>query len=294
MKILVTGAQGQLARSLVERAAGIAGIDLIAIGRPTLDLGVPGSASDAIRRHRPELVINSAADTDVDGAEEHQQLAYRLNAEAAGEVAAAAASVGAAVIQLSTDYVFDGAGTGPYAETAATNPINAYGRTKLAGEEAVRAANPDHLILRTAWIYSPFGRNFVKTMFDAAEERDELRVVADQRGSPTSALDLATALLGIAERWRQDSTTGRGQLYHLAGTGEASWHELAEELMVQRKRLGLRAPAVIPIPWKEWPMRAVRPEHSVLDSGRFARDFGIRLPDWRRSVAEVVERLAAR
>ena len=294
MKLLVTGAHGQLARSLVERSRLFPEIELVAIGRPKLDLAVPGSAEEVILQQRPELVINTAADTDVDGAEEHQQLAFRLNAEAAGEVAAAAADVGAPVIQLSTDYVFAGTATEPIAESAPTKPINAYGRTKLAGEQAVRAANADHLILRTAWVYSPYGRNFVKTMYDAAEERDELRVVADQRGSPTSALDLAEALLAIARRWKGGTTTGRGETYHLGGGGEASWYELAEEVMSARRRLALRVARIIPIPWKEWPMRAVRPTHSVLDSSKFARDFGILLPDWRQSVGEVVKQLAAR
>jgi dTDP-4-dehydrorhamnose reductase len=294
MKILVTGRSGQLARSLVECAPKFAGCELLALGRPDIDLAIPGSAAETIRKHRPELVINAAADTDVDGAEEHQQLAMRLNAEAAGEVAAAAASVEAPVIQLSTDYVFDGNASTPYVETAPVNPLNAYGRTKLAGEEAVRSANPRHLIVRTAWVYSPFGRNFVKTMFEAAEERDELRVVADQHGNPSSALDLAASLLGVARLWSQGRATGQGQVYHLAGSGEASWHELAAEVVEQRRRLGLRAPRIVPIPGKEWPMRAVRPNYSALDNGKFESDFGIRLPGWRQSVGEVVRRLAAR
>lgn len=294
MKILVTGAHGQLAWSLAERAADFTGIELTAIGRPRLDLAVPGSAEAVIVKERPAVVINSAADTDVDGAEEHQLLAMRLNAEAAGEIAAAAAAIGAPVIQLSTDYVFDGRAAKPYAESAPTKPLNAYGRTKLAGEEAVRKASGNHLIVRTAWVYSPFGRNFVKTMFEAAEERDELRVVADQRSNPTSALDLAKALLEIARAWQQGGMTGQGQTYHLAGTGDASWHELAEEVMAQRRKLGLRAARIVPIPARDWPMRAVRPKHSVLDCRKIGRDFGIRLPDWRQSVGEVVKRLAAR
>lgn len=293
MKILVTGESGQLARSLAECAPRYSGIDLIALGRPQLDLAVPGSAEEAILTHRPHLVINAAAYTDVDGAEEHQQLAMRLNAEAAGEVAGAAASIDAPIIQLSTDYVFDGNASKAYNEQTPTSPLNAYGRTKLAGEEAVRSANPSHLIVRTAWVYSPFGRNFVKTMFEAAEERDKLRVVADQRGSPTSALDLADALLGVVQNW-SSSLVGQGQLFHLAGSGDASWHDLATEVVEQRRKLGLRAPRVVPIPWKEWPMRAVRPNYSGLDNTKFEHNFGIRLPDWRQSVGEVVRRLAAR
>jgi len=292
MKILVTGRCGQLARSLAERTTGCPGLELVSIGRHELDLGVPGSAEDVILKQQPNVVINAAADTDVDGAEEHQLHALRLNAEGAGEVAAAATSIGAPVIQLSTDYVFDGTSVDAYDESAPTRPLNVYGRTKLAGEEAVRTANPNHLILRTAWVYSPFGRNFVKTMFEAADERDELRVVADQRGSPTCALDLADALVRILYDWRAGGTTGRGQTYHLAGQGEASWYELAEEVMACRTQLGLRAAALVPIPACDWPMRAVRPQYSALNSAKFAHDFGITLPPWRDSVDEVVARLA--
>lgn len=293
MKLLVIGRNGQLARSLVERAGGRPGVELLAIGRPQLDLGLPGSAGDAVRGQRPDIVINTAADTDVDGAEEHRLHAARLNAEGAGEVAEAAAAVGAPIIHISTDYVFDGSSAVPYREDAPTHPLNAYGSGKLAGEEAVRAANGNHLILRTAWVYSPFGRNFVKTMFEAADERDELRLITDKRGSPTSALDLADAILAIVDRWRLGSIERQGTIYHLAGSGEASWYELADRVMVNRKRLGLRVPRLVPIAASDWPMRAVRPDYSVLDSGKFKRDFGITLPDWQQSVDEVVRRLAA-
>ena len=200
MKLLVTGNSGQLARSLADRSATRPGIDLVTIGRPELDLAVPGSAADGINIDSPDVVINTAAFTDVDGAEEQPLRAQRINGEAAGEIAAAAASVGAAIIQISTDYVFDGNASRPYAEEAPTRPLNAYGRSKLAGEEAVRAANPAHLILRTAWVYSPFGRNFVRTMMEAATTRESLTVVNDQFGSPTSALDLAEGILALLER----------------------------------------------------------------------------------------------
>ena len=292
MKILVMGKSGQLACSLVERAKDCPGIELVAIGRPTMDLNVPGSAAGAILERCPDLVINAAADTDVDGAEEHRLHAFRLNAEAAGEIAAAAATVGAPIIQLSTDYVFDGTAASPYGEDALPHPPNAYGRTKLAGEEAVRAASPNHLILRTAWVYSPFGRNFVRTMFEAADEREELRVVADQRGNPTSALKLADALLKIANIWRNQGSKGLGETYNLSGSGEASWFDLAERVMVCRRRLGLGAARLVPISAKDWPMRAVRPQYSALNNAKFARDFGFSLPPWRDSVEEVVARLA--
>jgi dTDP-4-dehydrorhamnose reductase len=285
MKVMVTGRSGQLARSLAERATAS---EVIAVGRPELDLEIPGSAEAAIRRIGPDVVINAAAYTDVDSAEDEPDRAFRINADGAGEVAKTAKALDIPLIQISTDYVFDGSASDAYAEDAAVAPLGAYGRSKLAGEEKVRAANPKHLILRTSWVYSPFGRNFVKTMFDAAEQRDELRVVADQRGCPTSALDLADALLRLIERWN-----GQGATYHLAGSGEASWYDLACEVMSVRKRLGLRVAKVQPIATADWPTRAERPRNSVLDSGKFERDFGFRLPDWRPSIAEVVERLAA-
>lgn len=292
MRIFVTGASGQLARSLAERAKDNPLLELVAVGRPELELEEPGSAAAAIRQAAPDLVINAAAYTDVDGAEEHQFRALRINGEAPGEIAAASAAIGCPLIHLSTDYVFDGSYARPYDEEAPTRPLNSYGRSKLAGEEAVRAGNPDHLIVRTAWVYSPFGRNFVKTMFDAANERDELKVVTDQRGSPTSALALADALLRVIDLWRQDKAIGQGQTYHLAGSGEASWYDLARQVMDERQKLGLRTARLIPIRASDWPMRAVRPPYSALGCAKFARDFGFALPDWRTSVREVVERLA--
>jgi dTDP-4-dehydrorhamnose reductase len=292
MKVLVTGRNGQLARSLAERVAMWPDMEILTIGRPDLDLEAPGSASALIGRIAPDLVVNAAAYTDVDGAEEQPLRAQRINGEAAGEVAAAAAAVGAPVIHISTDYIFDGNGSRPYTEDEPPRPINAYGRSKLAGEEAVRSVNSAHLILRTAWVHSPFGRNFVKTMFEAAEERDELRVITDKRGSPTSALDLGDAILKVVNRWRLGARTGQGETYHLAGTGEASWYELAEEVMNCRHHLGLRVARLRPILASDWPMRAVRPSYSVLSNKKFSSDFGFGLSPWPTSVANVVERLA--
>ena len=289
MRILLTGREGQVARSLLEKAADWPGLELVPAGRPELDLAEPGSIARVIRAIVPDLVINAAAYTAVDQAEDEPDLAFRINADAAGEAAAAARELGAGIIQLSTDYVFDGQATEPYTEDSATNPLSAYGRSKLAGEAAVRAANPDHVILRTAWVYSPFGRNFVKTMVAAARERDVLSVVDDQCGSPTSALDLAGAILGLAAAW----PAGAGRTYHLAGSGSASWFDLVGEVMAQCRRLGLPAADVRPIRTADWPTKAVRPPFAVLDSGRIHRDLGIRLPDWRQSVSASVEHLAA-
>jgi dTDP-4-dehydrorhamnose reductase len=288
MRVLLTGRDGQVARSLLEKAESLPDMELIPAGRPEVDLADPGSVARVIRAVSPDLVINAAAYTAVDQVEDEPELAFRINAEAAGEAAAAARAVNAAILQLSTDYVFDGQARVPYKEDAATNPLSVYGASKLAGEEAVRAANPDHLILRTAWVYSPFGRNFVRTMVAAARDRDSLNVVDDQHGSPTSALDLADAILAIAANWPLDS----GRIYHIAGSGSASWFELASEVMANCHRLGLPAAEVRPIGTADWPTRAARPRNAVLDSDAINRDLGIRLPDWRQSVAGIVERLS--
>ena len=289
MTILVTGRHGQLAHSLAERG----GDDILLMGRPEIDLAIPGSARTAILAARPDLVVNAAAFTAVDLAETEEAQAHRINADAAGEVAVAARELGVPVIHISTDYVFDGRATEPYGETAATAPINAYGRTKLAGEEAVRAATPDHLILRTSWLVSPFGRNFVRTMVDLAPQRDSLSVVADQYGNPTSALDLADAILAVARRWAAGDRTGMGQTCHLAGTGIASWFDLAVAVQEELARLGLKSATVTPIPTADWPTPAARPAFSALDSTHFTRDFGLIMPDWRISLAPIVARLAA-
>jgi dTDP-4-dehydrorhamnose reductase len=288
VRILLTGREGQVARSLLETAPGLPELELVSAGRPEVDLAQRGSVARVIRALIPDLVINAAAYTAVDQAEDEPELAFRINAEAAGEAAAAAREVGAGIIHMSTDYVFDGQASAPYAEDAPTNPLSVYGRSKMSGEEAVRAANPEHLILRTAWVYSPFGRNFVRTMVAAARERDVLNVVDDQQGSPTGALDLAAAILAISARWPE----GSGNTFHLAGSGTASWFDLASEVMANCRRLGLPSADMRPISTAEWPTKAARPPFAVLDCTRIERDLGITLPDWRQSVAATVERLA--
>ena len=293
MKVLVTGREGQLVQSMVEKSSGWLAIEIVAVGRPEADLEVSGSIGRAIEAHRPDAVVNAAAYTAVDQAEDEPERAFRVNADAAGEAAAAARSAGAPIIQVSTDYVFSGEQEAALSEDAPTGPAGVYGASKLAGEEQVRAANPDHLIVRSAWVYSPFGRNFVKSIMAAAEQRDTLTVVGDQRGSPTSALDLADAILRVLDGWRQGGRTGLGETYHVAGTGETSWCGFAQEIMDRCEALGMPTAIVTPIKTSDWPTRARRPANSVLDSGKFERDFGLRLPEWRMSVAEVVARLAA-
>jgi dTDP-4-dehydrorhamnose reductase len=292
VKILVTGRGGQLVNCLVERTAGRAGFEVVALGRGQMDLERPESLGEPIRAVRPDVVINAAAFTAVDQAEDEPERARAVNVEAAGAIAAAARESGARIIQISTDYVFDGTADGPYSEDAPTNPLGVYGRSKLEGEERVRAEAPEHLILRTAWLYSPFGKNFVRTMMHLAEVRDTVSVVADQRGNPTSAYDLADGIVAVLDCWRDDPGRGLGETYHLCGSGEASWCELAAQVMAERRQLGLRAAHVEPISTANWPTRAPRPHFSVLDCSKARKDFGIRLPAWQASVAKVVKRLA--
>jgi dTDP-4-dehydrorhamnose reductase len=187
--------------------------------------------------------------------------------------------------------VFDGTREGPYDETVEPNPLSVYGKSKLEGEEQVRNSNPRHLIIRTAWVYSPFGRNFVKTMISAAQKQSNLSVVDDQCGSPSSALALADGILRILEALR---TRDRelDQVYHLAGSGSASWFQFARAIMDECKKHGLRAADVQPISTRDWPTKAVRPRNSVLDSRKFERDFGFAMPPWQESLASVMERLA--
>lgn len=292
MRVLVTGREGQLARSLAERASALPGLSLQAVGRPGLDLERPESIAAAIAAAAPDVVVNAAAYTAVDQAEDEPERAFRINGAAAGEVAAAARRAGARIIQVSTDYVFDGTGTGAYAESAPTRPLGVYGRSKLEGELSVAEANPDHVVLRTAWVYSAYGRNFVRTMLGAAVRRDELEVVADQRGSPTAAGDIADGIFALVAAWRDRPRLGLGGTYHLAGSGEASWFDFAAAIFEEAGRHGLPTAAVKPIRTADWPTRAARPANSVLDSGRFAADFGYRAPPWRQSTAVVVAELA--
>lgn len=283
MKILITGRGGQLARSLLERGAGR---EMVALGRPDLDFEVEGSARAAILAARPDIVINAAAYTNVDQAEDEPERAMRINGEAAGEIAAAAYEVGSAIIQISTDYVFDGTAEKPYDEDAATGPIGVYGRSKLLGEDRVRAANPKHAIVRTAWVYSPFGRNFVRTMMALAQTRDTLNVVADQHGNPTSALDLADGVLALIDRGTMD-----GRIYHLAGTGGSSWYDLASHVFAECTRLGLPSAHPNPVGTIDYPTKAARPANSMLNCARHEAATGFRMPAWRSSVTATIVRL---
>lgn len=287
MRILVTGRDGQVARSLAERCP--AGVELMFAARPELDLAEPASIEAVVAAAAPDLLISAAAYTAVDGAEDEPDLAMRVNGEAPGVLARAAAARGAPVIHLSTDYVFDGTLDRPYREDDATGPVGAYGVSKLAGEAAVAAAGGRHAILRTAWVYSPFGRNFVRTMLRLAGERDTLSVVADQLGCPTSALDLADGIFALVAHWRAGGS-GQG-VYHLTGSGETNWAAFARAVLAESAERGGPSAEVRDVTTADYPTRARRPANSRLDTSRFAADIGYRAPDWRGSTAAVVARL---
>lgn len=290
LRIVVTGWTGQVVRAMLERVP--AGVEVVALRRPDLDLAIPKMIAPALRAARPHVIVNAAAYTAVDQAESEPDLAMRVNGEAAGEAARAAAALGVPVIQISTDYVFDGALDRPYREDDATGPISAYGASKLAGERAVAAASDNHAILRTAWIYSPFGKNFVKTMLRLAETSDEVGVVADQHGCPTSALDIADAVLAVARNLvaRPQDETLRG-IFHMSAAGEAVWADVAEAIFADRERLGGKPVAVKRIATTDYPTPARRPANSRLDCGKLAARHGVTLPAWRGSLATCVERL---
>jgi len=289
MRIVVTGVNGQIATSLIERGRGRA--DVIALGRPRLDLANRESVLRAIEASPCDIIVNAAAYTAVDKAEQEPGEATRINADGAAHVAEAAAIAGVPLLQLSTDYVFNGAGERPYRETDPTGPASAYGRSKLAGESRVLAAQPNCAILRTAWVYSPFGANFVRTMLRLGETREEVGVVADQHGNPTYALDIADALLAIAARLAEDASPDLRGVFHMTGQGEATWADVAEAIFAAAERHGRKPARVRRIGTLDYPTLAKRPANSRLDNGKLSRNYGVVLPEWRRSLSDCVDRL---
>ncbi len=290
--MLVLGRDGQLARSLAERGAARANLDLSFVARPELDLEDEASITRCVEANPADVIVNAAAYTAVDRAETEYERAHRINALAPGIIAREARRVGARLVHVSTDYVFDGSSPAAYREDAPVSPLNAYGRTKLEGEEAIRHANPDgHIIVRTSWVYSPFGSNFVKTMLNLAKSRPSINVVDDQVGTPTSALDLADGLLAAISAWQARPEHGLGATYHLAGIGHTSWAGLARHALEASRERGGPAAEIVPITTEEYPTPAARPRFSILDSSRFEAAFGYAAPSWQDSVTNVVDRL---
>jgi dTDP-4-dehydrorhamnose reductase len=287
--ILVTGGTGQVATALA--AAG--GDAVRVVGRPEFDFDRPESIVAVFRAVAPWLVVNAAAYTAVDAAEDDAEAAYRANRDGPGALAQLCAAAGVPLIHLSTDYVFDGAKGAPYVETDATAPTGVYGASKLAGEQEVLAVWARTIVLRTSWVYAPTGKNFVRTMLRVGAERDRLRVVADQKGCPTTAVDLADAILAIAARLRAGWRDSYAGVFHAAGTGETTWHGLAVATFEEAARFGARAPVVEAITTADYPTKAKRPADTRLDCGKLAAAFGVRLPDWRASLARTIEAVFA-
>ena len=293
MNVLVVGANGQVGYEL-RRARWPAGVDVFGPLRPQLDLEKPATI-DAVfaRGERYDIVINAAAYTAVDRAESEPERAFAVNRDGAGSLAIAAARCGAALITLSTDYVFDGRSSRPYVEGDSVAPINVYGRSKAEGEAAQRAAVARHLILRTSWVYGVHGANFVKTMLRLGAGRDDVRVVADQHGAPTAAVDIASAIVVLVSRisdgqFDRDSHWGT---YHLAGGGATTWAGFAERIFAYQNLATGRRPRVCPITTADYPTPAQRPANSRLDSSWIAARLGIVCPPWEASLDLVLKEL---
>jgi len=293
MRILLLGANGQVGHELRRALASLGEIACAtrsgALGDGTpcevADFDDPASLPALVGRIAPDVVVNAAAYTAVDKAEAERDAAFRANAEAPHELARACAARDALLVHYSTDYVFDGTGTRPYREDDPTSPLGVYGASKLAGEQAIRGSGARHMILRTAWVYAAHGRNFLLTMLRLAKERDELRVVADQVGTPTAAALVADTTAGILSQPFRESG-----LWHLTARGQTSWHGFATAIVDEALARGLldRAPRVVPIATAEYPTPARRPAYSCLDTARLSRDFAIILPDWRDGLTAIL------
>lgn len=291
MRVVVTGREGQVACALL--AAGMMrDCEIVALGRPQLDLAADRqSVYKALASALPDVIVSAAAYTAVDRAESEPAQAFAVNATGAEAVALSAASLGVPLIHLSTDYVFDGAKGEPYVEVDVTEPRTVYGASKLAGEQLVLAAHRDCVILRPAWVFSPFGTNFVRTMLRLAGDRDTIGVVDDQFGSPTSASDLAEAILAIASRLRTCSDPELRGIFHLTNTGSASWADLAKTIFTVSQRAGGPEAAVRAISTSDYPTAAPRPANSRLNCGLVFDRFGISLRPWQYAVDAVVGQL---
>lgn len=288
MRVLVTGAAGQVGAEVARLLAGRA--EVVAHDRATLDLARPGQIAARVREARPDAIVNAAAYTAVDRAESEPEAAHAVNAVAPGVLAEEAARVGAFLLHFSTDYVFDGTKQGSYVEDDATNPLNVYGLTKLEGERAIAAAARDYAILRTSWVYGPRGRNFMLTMLRLGLEREELRVVDDQRGAPTSSPQLAALTRRLLLDCGLDRLRQSPGLYHATAAGDTTWFGFTQAIFERAHACGRapRVPRLVPIPASDYPTPARRPGNSVLSCERLASAFGVRIPHWREGLAEAL------
>jgi dTDP-4-dehydrorhamnose reductase len=287
MKILISGHTGQVAREL-QMALGKH--ELLSLDREAFDLSRPDTLRETILRERPALVINAAAYTAVDQAEQERELAFTVNAEAPGVMADACFELDIPLIHYSTDYVFDGSKATPYREADTPHPLSVYGASKAAGEQALRISGCDHLILRTSWVYSQHGRNFLLTMQRLLQEREELSVVDDQIGAPTWAGSIASATAELIDKWQQGRQ--RWGTYHLTCQGETSWFGFASAIAEHLRAAGKPCARLRPIPSSEYPTPAQRPLNSRLDGARLAEEWQIRLPDWRAALDACLQRMS--
>ncbi|MGX8882875.1 dTDP-4-dehydrorhamnose reductase [Methylovorus sp. SPW-M1] len=291
-RILLTGVHGQVGHALLPMLATWGTVT--ALDRAALDLSDEVAIRNTVRTLRPDVIVNPAAYTGVDKAETEPELAYAINAEAPRILAEEAAELGARMVHYSTDYVFDGRASKPYRETDMTNPLGVYGASKLAGERAVQQVGPQHLILRTSWVYGAYGKNFLHTILRLARERDSLGIVADQFGAPTSSHDIASATLTLLKSWQPE----RSGIYHLTNSGYTSWHGFAVTILQEYERLQtergwpplrVSSEAVRAITTAEYPTPAARPANSRLDGDLLEQDWGLRLQDWRQALVQVME-----
>jgi dTDP-4-dehydrorhamnose reductase len=283
MKILITGGQGQVAQELQRALAGLG--EQVVLGREQLDFSQPQTVAETVRAIAPDLIINAAAYTAVDQAESEPALAFAINATSPGMLAQIAADLSVPLIHYSTDYVFDGEKASPYDEQDLTLPLGVYGSSKLAGEQAIRAIGGQHLILRTSWVYSTHGRNFLLTMQKLLQERDELKVVDDQIGAPTWAGTIARSTRQLIERWR-DGQPGAWGTYHLTASGETSWFGFAQAIGRALIEQDKRCAELWPIPSSDYPTPAARPLNSRLDCSLLEHEWGVRQPHWHDALLE--------
>ncbi|KJZ36286.1 MULTISPECIES: dTDP-4-dehydrorhamnose reductase [Pseudomonas] len=283
MRILISGQSGQVSRELQRRLGDVD--ELIVLGRDQLDLAQPEQIRQHVQQVRPDLIINAAAHTAVDQAESEPELAFAINAIGPGVLAEEAQALGVPLIHYSTDYVFDGCKTEPYNEDDAPNPLGVYGKSKRAGEQAITAVQGQHLILRTSWVYSTHGRNFLLTMQRLLQEKPELRIVADQIGAPTWAGTIASSTVALIERWKAGQAGAWGT-YHLTAQGETSWFGFAQAIGDALREQGKPCANLLPIPSSDYPTPAARPLNSRLDCSRLQREWGVSQPDWQTALRE--------
>jgi len=287
--IMVTGGTGQLATAMEQEGGAV----VRRVGRPGFDFDRPPSIAESVQAMQPAFVVNAAAWTAVDAAEANPDAAGRANRDGPATLAALCADARIPLIHISTDYVFDGNKGAPYTEADPTSPTGVYGATKLEGEQAVLAACPRAIVLRTSWVYSATGKNFVRSMLGAAQKTNRLRVVADQQGCPTSARDLAVAILAVVARLREGWQDRYAGVFHAAGAGSTTWHGLAEAVFQDAAAYGRPVPTVDAIATADWPTPARRPTDSRLDCTKLSQVFGIRLPEWRTGLSRTIAELLA-